>query len=226
MRMRRKKNLEERLENCSDYIIYMDQDDKNYQIQTIDTILNYREIFGNDNPIHLEIGCGKGQFACEIAKRNPNINYFAVEKASNVIVDAAEKAKEQGIPNLKFLRGGAEYLESYLTNGSIGQIYLNFSCPFPKKSYAAHRLTHRNFLSIYEKLLANGGEVHQKTDNRNFFEFSLEEFSQNGWLLKNVSLDLHQSNFEDNIVTEYEKRFSEQGFPIYRLEASPNTNND
>lgn len=219
MRMRRKKHLEERLAECGDYIIYMDREDRNYQVKDTENILDYETVFDNRNPVHLEIGCGKGQFACEIAKRNPGINYLAVEKSSNVIVDAAEKAISEDIPNLRFLRGGAEYLESYIPSGSVGMIYLNFSCPFPKKSYAAHRLTHRNFLAIYEKLLADGGEIHQKTDNRAFFEFSLEEFSQSGWTLKNISLDLHNSDFEGNIVTEYEKRFSQAGFPIYRLEA-------
>lgn len=219
MRMRRKKHLEERLADCKDRIIYMDREDRNYQIKDTENMLDYIKIFGNDNPVQLEIGCGKGQFACEIAKRYPDINFLAVEKSSNVIVDAAEKAISEEIPNLRFLRGGAEYLECYIPEGSIEQIYLNFSCPFPKKSYASHRLTHKNFLAIYEKLLKNGGEIHQKTDNRNFFEFSLEEFSRCGWTLKNISLNLHNSDFEGNIVTEYEKRFSEQGFPIYRLEA-------
>lgn len=219
MRMRRKKHLEERLSDCGNYIIYMDREDRNYQIKDTENLLDYKEIFGNDNPVQLEIGCGKGQFACEIARRNPGVNFLAVEKSSNVIVDAAEKAIAERIPNLRFMRGGAEYLDCYIPEKSIGQIYLNFSCPFPKKSYAAHRLTHHNFLAIYEKLLKDGGEIHQKTDNRNFFEFSLEEFSRSGWILKNISLDLHNSDFEDNIVTEYEKRFSEQGFSIYRLEA-------
>ena len=219
MRMRRKKNLEQRLEACSGKIIFMDREDRNYQIKDTDNLIDFKELFGNDNPVQLEIGCGKGQFAREIARQNPDINFAAVEKSSNVIVDAAEKALEENIPNLHFLRGGAEYLESYIPAHSIEQIYLNFSCPFPKKSYASHRLTHRNFLEIYEKLLVPQGEIHQKTDNRNFFEFSLEEFSRSGFILKNISLDLHNSDFEGNIITEYERRFSEQGFPIYRLEA-------
>lgn len=219
MRMRRKKNLEQRLADCGKHIIYIDRDDRNFSKLDDKHLLDFSELFGNDNPVELEIGCGKGQFACEIAKRNPNINYLAVEKSSNVIVDAAEKAIEQDIPNLIFLRGGAEYLECYIPQKSIDRIYLNFSCPFPKKSYASHRLTHHNFLAIYEKLLKDGAEIHQKTDNRNFFEFSIEEFSRYGCIIKNVSLDLHNSNFEDNIVTEYEQRFSELGFPIYRLEA-------
>lgn len=219
MRMRRKKNLEQRLEACSGKIIFMDREDRNYQIKDTDNLIDFNKLFGNDNPVYLEIGCGKGQFAREIAKRYPELNFVAVEKSSNVIVHAAEKAIEENIPNLHFLRGGAEYLESYIPAHSIAQIYLNFSCPFPKKSYASHRLTHRNFLAIYDKLLMPQGEIHQKTDNRNFFEFSLEEFSRSGYILKNISLDLHNSGFEGNIVTEYEKRFSEQGFPIYRLEA-------
>ena len=132
MRMRRKKHLEERLAQCGDYIIYMDREDRNYQIKDTENILDYETVFGNKNPVQLEIGCGKGQFACEIAKRNPDINFLAVEKSSNVIVDAAEKAKSEGIANLRFLRGGAEYLESYIPPSSVGMIYLNFSCPYPK----------------------------------------------------------------------------------------------
>ena len=219
MRMRRKKNLEQRLADCGNKIIYMDREDRNFLAKEQKDILDYTEIFGNNNPVEMEIGCGKGQFACEIAKRNPDINYLAVEKSSNVIVDAAEKAIEQNIPNLIFMRGGAEYLECYIPEKSVDRLYLNFSCPYPKKSYAPHRLTHHNFLAIYQRLLKDDAEIHQKTDNRNFFEFSLEEFSRFGCLIKNISLDLHNSDFEENIVTEYEQKFSEQGFPIYRLEA-------
>ena len=219
MRMRRKKHLEERLAECGDMIIYMDREDRNYQVKDTKDILDLTAVFGNDAPVELEIGCGKGQFICELAQRCPDVNFLAVEKASNVIVDAADKAISLGLKNVRFLRGGAEYLESYIPAGSIGRIYLNFSCPFPKKSYASHRLTHRRFLEIYDVLLKPHAEIHQKTDNRNFFEFSLEEYSDCGWTMKNISLDLHASDFEGNIVTEYEKRFSEQGFPIYRLEA-------
>ena len=217
--MRRKKHLEERLAECGDMIIYMDREDRNYQVKDTASILDLRELFGRDAPTELEIGCGKGQFICELAQRRPDVDFLAVEKASNVIVDAAAKAIALGLENVRFLRGGAEYLESYIPAGSIERIYLNFSCPFPKKSYASHRLTHRRFLSIYEVLMKPHAEIHQKTDNRGFFEFSLEEFSDCGWTMKNISLDLHKSDFLDNIVTEYEQRFSQQGFPIYRLEA-------
>lgn len=219
MRMRRKKNLESRLAECGDYIIYLDREDKNFSVKDTKNILDLEKIFGNSNPIELEIGCGKGQFAREIAKRNPDINYLAVEKSSNVIVDAASAAIAEGIENLRFARGDAEYLDCFIPPKTVKNIYLNFSCPYPKNTYARHRLTHGGFLDIYKKILADGGEIYQKTDNMHFFEFSLEQFSQNGFGLKNISLDLHNSDFEGNIVTEYEQKFSEQGFPIYRLEA-------
>lgn len=219
MRMRRKKHLEERLADCGDRIIYMDREDRNYEVKDTKSIIDCAKLFGNDNPVELEIGCGKGQFICELAQRRPDVNFLAVEKSSNVIVDAAEKAISLGIENVRFLRGGAEYLDCYIPEHIIERLYLNFSCPFPKKSYASHRLTHRRFLAIYERLLKPHAEIHQKTDNRGFFEFSLAELSDCGWTLKNISLDLHASDFEGNIVTEYERRFSEQGFPIYRLEA-------
>ena len=222
MRMRRKKHLEDRLAACGDMIIYMDRENKDYSFKDTKNMLDLKELFGNDDPVIMEIGCGKGQFICELAKREPQYNYIAVEKASNVIVDAAARAIEEGLTNVRFLRGGAEYLDCYIPPVSIKRIYLNFSCPFPKKSYAAHRLTHRRFLSMYAELLAGGGDLHQKTDNMHFFEFSIEELSMSGWNIFNVSLDLHKSGFEGNIVTEYEERFSSQGFPIYRLEAAPN----
>ena len=219
MRMRRKKHLEQRLEACGDKIFFMDRENRDFSVKTSDSILNLNALFKNDNPVHMEIGCGKGRFVCDIARQNPGINYLAVEKASNVIVDAAQKAIELDIPNIIFLRGGAEYLESYIPANSIGRIYLNFSCPFPKKSYASHRLTHRGFLEIYKRIMKKDAEIHQKTDNMQLFEFSIEEFSHSGFGIKNVSLDLHNSGFEGNIMTEYETRFHELGQPIYRLEA-------
>ncbi len=165
----------------------------------------------------LEIGCGKGKFITEIAKQNPNINFIAVEKCGNVIVTACEACKD--LKNVVFLRCGAEYLNKYIKPESISRIFLNFSCPFPKKKHASHRLTAEHFLNIYKVLLKKGGEIHQKTDNMKFFEFSLEQFSNCGYALKNVSLDLHKSDFEGNIMTEYEERFVSMGMPIYRLEA-------
>lgn len=222
MRMRRKARLDERLEECrsTGRLLILNVEDRHFQRAVEEKeYLDFPALFGNGNPVVLEIGAGKGQFCCELAQREPKVNILAVEKASNVIVDAAEKIISLGIKNAVALRCDAEYLEKYIPEHSVSRIYLNFSCPFPKKSYAAHRLTHRKFLEIYKKLLAPGAEIHQKTDNREFFEFSLEEFSQCGFTLKNISLDLHKSGFEGNIETEYERRFSEQGLPIYRLEA-------
>ncbi len=220
MRMRKKKYLDERVDAVSEYIFEIKSEEKDFNKAIIEKeLFDYRELFGNDNPVRMEIGCGKGQFIFELAQRYPEINFIAVEKVKNVIVSAAEKANSIGLKNVRFVCGSAEYLPKYIPEKSIELIYLNFSCPFPKERYAKHRLTHRNFLSIYNKLLKDGGEIHQKTDNMHFFEFSIEEFSAAGYKLENVSLDLHNSSFEGNIVTEYEKRFSDLGQPIYRLEA-------
>lgn len=217
MRMRKKKNLEEKLALCSNLIIKYSEERDYRKASENPEYINFTELFGNNNPIFMEIGCGKGQFVYEIAKQNPNINYIAVEKSANVLLAACQKCKD--LKNVIFLNSGAEYLPKYIKSDSIGRIYLNFSCPFPKKRYASHRLTAKHFLEIYEKLMVDGAEIHQKTDNRGFFEFSLEQFSNYGFAFKNISLDLHNSDFEGNIVTEYEERFSSLGFPIYRLEA-------
>ena len=220
MRMRHKKNLEERLSKCSSILYKIICEDRNFETTVKEKeYLNFHEIFKNDNPIHMEIGCGKGQFIAEIAEQNPNINYIAVEKTADVIVLACEKVLEKNLKNVFFIKGSAEYLPKYIPDGIVQRLYLNFSCPFPKAKYAKHRLTHEYFLSIYKTLLAPGAEIHQKTDNMHFFEFSIEQFSKSGFAIKNVSLDLHNSDFEGNIVTEYEKRFSDLGERIYRLEA-------
>lgn len=220
MRMRKKKNLETRLECCQDNLIIIDREDRNFNSAKINKdYIDFNEFFGNDNPIYLEIGCGKGQFVCEMAKMHPEINFIAVEKVANVIVSACENAKKQNIDNIIFIKCGAEYLPSVIKPDSIGRIYLNFSCPFPKKKYASHRLTARPFLEIYSELLKKDAEIHQKTDNKGLFEFSIEQMSAYGFILKNVSLDLHNSDFEGNIVTEYEAKFVAEGLPIYRLEA-------
>ena len=126
---------------------------------------------------------------------------------------------EAGLSNVRFLKLGAEYLWRYLPTQSIGRLYLNFSCPFPKEKYRNHRLTAPRFLRIYKEILAPGADIWQKTDNMHFFEFSIENLTQNGFALRNVSLDLHHSDFVDSIMTEYEQRFCAQGLPIYRLEA-------
>ena len=219
MRMRKKKNLDTRLDACNEYIIEVPEEKFEYGKENEKHIIDTKALFGNDNPLRLEIGCGKGQFAMEIAKRHPEINFIAVEINRNVIVQACEKAKRENLNNLRFLIFGAEKLGLYIEEESVELIYLNFSCPFPKKRYAKHRLTHEGFLEIYKKLLKDGGEIHQKTDNMHFFEFSIGEYSKCGYLIYDFSLDLHNSEFEGNIMTEYEKRFTDLGQPIYRLQA-------
>lgn len=223
MRMRRKKNLDSRVEACRAVMLYMQcQNEHAGEPLSEEFFASSQRTFGNDNPLYLEIGCGKGGFALEFARRNPEINLIAIEKTPNVLVTGMEEHIRLGIeslPNLRFCLGQAEYLEHLFHERTIDRLFLNFSCPFPKKQYASHRLTHARFLEIYRKVLKNGAEIHQKTDNMHFFEFSIEQFSANGFPLKNVTLDLHSSGFEGNIMTEYEKRFSEMGQPIYRLEA-------
>ena len=220
MRMRKKKNLQEKLSSVSSNLSVLFSDDPNYNTSVEKKeYLDWEKIFGNNNPMELEVGCGKGQFACELAKRNPEMNYIAVEVNPNVIYMACKKALDEGIKNLHFLQCRAEYLPKYIPDDSIGRVYLNFSCPFPKKKYASHRLTNERFLNIYRELMTDSAEIHQKTDNMHFFEYSIEEFSQCGFAIKNLSLDLHNSGFENNIMTEYEKRFTDLGQPIYRLEA-------
>lgn len=219
MRMRKKKHLEERLANCNN-ILKLFSDDSNF-LTAIEKkeFIDSSVLFGNDNPVVLEIGCGKGKFACELAKQNPDINVLALEKCANVLVIACENAMKENISNLKFLQVGAEYLEKYIKPESIERIYLNFSCPYPKKRYANHRLTNERFLKSYSIILKKGAEIHQKTDNMAFFEYSIEQLTGFGFSLKNISLDLHNSDFKGNIETEYEHRFASLGMPIYRLEA-------
>lgn len=218
MRIRKKKNHEERLSAMSN-LIRFETDNMRFDENEKKQYLDFEKIFGNSNPVHLEIGAGRGQFAIELAIRHPEINVLAVEKIDKVILPACEAAAEKGIKNLVFANINAEYLPRYIPDCSIDRLYLNFSCPYPKHTYANHRLTNPFFLNIYKNLLKKEAEIHQKTDNMHFFEYSIEQLSKEGWKLKNISLDLHNSDFEDNIVTEYEGKFASQGKPIYRLEA-------
>ena len=217
MRMRKKKHLDERLAACSSVNSGWLPDAVHTDGNA--TMTSAAEIFGNDKPLHLEIGCGKGKFANTIAGRNPDINFIAIEQTPNVIVSAMEQTIELGLDNLRYFMGNAEYLPKVLPPDSIECIYLNFSCPFPKTKYAKHRLTSERFLPIYRELLKNGGVILQKTDNRDFFDYSLESLEKGGFELRYVTRDLHNSDVQGNIITEYEQRFLSQGLPIYYLEA-------
>lgn len=201
MRMRTRNNLEARLEACS----------------ALET--DAAGAAGLTGPIHMEIGCGKGRFITETAALHPEISYVAVEKVSNVIVLAMEKAVKAELGNLRFIRGDFAAVAPELPDSSIDRIYLNFSDPWPKNGNAKRRLTHGSFLGLYRRILKPDGEIHFKTDNRDLFDFSLKTFEENGFGLKNVTFDLHSENPEWNIMTEYERRFSEMGTPICRLEA-------
>ena len=223
MRMRKKRTFESRMEACKDLllargaggILNMKEAAENYR-----ALVDFPAVFGNDFPVELEIGCGKGGFICALAEKNPDINYLALEKMSNVILTPMEEAKRQGIENIRFLNIRAECLPCYIPENSLGKIYLNFSTPLPKLGYATQRLTHRNFLEIYKKLLKKGGKILQKTDNRDFFEFSLEEYTACGFRLEKVTYDLHKDgNPKENIVTEYEAKFISSGQPICAVEA-------
>lgn len=179
---------------------------------------NWAQIFGNNNPIHIEVGTGKGTFVTEMAKKNPSINYIGIELFESVIVKALERAVAAGIPNVKLLNVNAQKLTDYFDAGEVDRVYLNFSDPWPKNRHEKRRLTYKSFLDLYKEILVAQGEIHFKTDNRGLFEYSLMSFSEYGLLLKYASLDLHNSDFEGNVMTEYEEKFSSKGFPIYRCE--------
>ena len=180
----------------------------------------WNELFGNNNPLHIEIGCGKGQFMSTLAKLNPGINYIAIEKFDSVLLRCLEKIINDDIPNLKIAVMDAAVLGTYFADDEVDRIYLNFSDPWPKSHHAKRRLTSPLFLDLYKHVLKDEGEIHFKTDNRGLFEYSLESFNNNGFKLSHISLDLHKDTekYPDNITTEFEDKWSKLG-PIYRLEA-------
>ena len=180
----------------------------------------WKEQFGNDRPVYIEIGTGKGQFIMELARRNPDKNFIGIEKYSSVLLRALEKRRYYEGDNLFFIRMDAEYIEDVFDKDEVAGIYLNFSDPWPKERHAKRRLTSRQFWARYENILAPGGRVAFKTDNRDLFTFSLEEVGAAGWRLEHVSFDLHRSRYsEGNIMTEYEERFSQEGHSIHYLTA-------
>lgn len=223
MRMHKKGHLEERLSVCSDVLKISDLTDKN--MSTSINIKEYLDLFGifkNNNPVHLEIGCGKGRFVNEMAKANPEINFIACEKISNVLIEACERAKEEKLKNVYFLNCAAEVLTKYLKPHGIDKIYLNFSNPLPKEGYKKQRLTHPKFLKIYSELLKEGGEVVQKTDDYDFYLFSLDSFKEEGYEILSICEDLASNPVAGDIETEHEKMFKAQGRKIKRIVARVN----
>lgn len=185
----------------------------------------WAEVFGNEHPIHIEIGMGKGQFILELAKRNPEINYIGIERYSSVLLRALEKfstEEYEELQNIRFICMDAAELDEIFASEEVEKIYLNFSDPWPKARHARRRLTSTRFLSVYEKVLVEEGVVEFKTDNRPLFEFSLEQVEEAGWELKAHTFDLHNNKEmnDGNIMTEYEAKFSAMGNPIHKLVAA------
>jgi len=176
----------------------------------------WKEIFGNENPIHIEIGMGKGKFIHTMAKENPHINYVGIEKYSSVLLRAIQKMEQEELPNLKFLRMDAEDITKVFGAGEVDKIYLNFSDPWPKDRHAKRRLPSREFLARYNVILVPGGKLEFKTDNRDLFDFAVEELEPAGWKAEVITYDLHADEvlMQGNVMTEYEEKFSSMGNPI------------
>jgi tRNA (guanine-N7-)-methyltransferase len=217
MRLRGRKGIREEIESQPELVVLDPAPHRG----------RWRERFGNDRPIHVELGMGKGKFISEMSARHPDINFIGIDMFDELIRRAAVKARAawapRGVehpPNLALVRANIEYLDTFFAPGEIERIYLNFSDPWPKKRHAKRRLTHPRFLEKYIEILNENGEIHFKTDSRLLFEFSLNSFCDMEIPLRNISLDLHKDGLrEDLVMTEYETKFAEQGMPIYRLEA-------
>ncbi len=179
-----------------------------------------KSVFHNNNPIHIEIGMGKGLFITTLAMQNPDINYIGIEKYSSVLVRAFDKREMLETDNLIFMRLDAENITDFFADGEVSLIYLNFSDPWPKDRHAKRRLTSHQFLSRYDKILDSDGYIQFKTDNRGLFDFSVNEIPRAGWILKDINYNLHKDGpAADNVMTEYEKKFYSIGTPILKLTA-------
>ena len=209
MRVRKRKGAEEHLANHPQYVILEPEAAKG----------KWHELFGNDNPIHIEVGSGKGAFITGMAQQNPDINYIGIDIQLSVLSYALDKVLASGAENVKLLRVDGSSLTNYFEDTEVDMMYLNFSDPWPKSRHEKRRLTYKTFLDTYKQILPKKGEIHFKTDNRGLFEYSLASFSQYGMVLNKVWLDLHASDYEGNVMTEYERKFSEKGQVIYRVEA-------
>jgi tRNA (guanine-N7-)-methyltransferase len=217
MRLRGRKGIRESIEAQPELVVLDAKPHKG----------KWREFFGNDKPIHVELGMGKGRFISNMSFRNPDNNYIGVDMYDELIRRASEKARdiweEGGVedpPNLGLLRANIEHIEEMFEPGEIERIYLNFSDPWPKSKHARRRLTHPRFLMKYAQLLSERGEIHFKTDSESLFEFSLNSFAEVEMQLRNISLNLHKNGPREELVfTEYEMKFMEKGQPIFRLEA-------
>lgn len=179
----------------------------------------WQQVFGNENPIHVEIGSGKGQFITGMAKQYPEINFIGIEVAKSIIVSTVQKVDEEVCTNVRLLNEDASDIRTLFAENEIEQIYLNFSDPWPKNRHEKRRLTYKSFLEQYQNILQDKGQLVLKTDNRGLFEYSLVSFSEYGMKLVEVNLDLHAIEDETNVKTEYEEKFSSKGQVIYRCKA-------
>ncbi len=205
MRQRKIKNLEEKLARLDYMTIKNPKDNKG----------KWKEVFGNDNPIYLEIGCGKGGFISQLAKQNPQNNYIAIEGQRSVLYKALQKAEIAEVKNLKFIDDFVEDVKEWFLESEITAVYLNFSDPWPKPRHSKRRLTCQNKLKNYLHIIKDGGFIQFKTDNNPLFDFTLEEVESLGLPLDMVSRDLHNSEFNNgNVMTEYEEKFSIRGMKI------------
>ncbi|WP_088067589.1 tRNA (guanosine(46)-N7)-methyltransferase TrmB [Gottfriedia luciferensis] len=210
MRLRHKPGAAEQVKNNAEYVIPNPTEQKG----------KWQEVFPSVQPLHIEVGTGRGRFMVEMAKANPHINYIGIEKYTSVISDALDKLIEAEVPNLKLLNVDAQKLSDFFEDGEVDRVYLNFSDPWPKVRHEKRRLTYKTFLQMYQQILKNDGEIHFKTDNQGLFEFSVMSMANYGMTIHFLSLDLHNSDFEGNIMTEYEEKFSSKGNRIYRVEAA------
>ena len=208
MRLKHVKGAEDIVEN-SNYVIKNPKNNKG----------NFNKLFGNNNPIHIEIGMGKGNFIINNAIKYPNINFIGIEKYDSVMVKAIRRLEELDLPNLRLIRMDANNIEEVFDK-EIDQIYLNFSDPWPKERHAKRRLTSPNFLAKYSNIFKSTNRITMKTDNRKLFEYSIQMFNENNFRIDEISLNLYEDDIKDNIPTEYEIKFSSQGYPIYMIKVS------
>ena len=221
MRQRRKHNLDGQLERCKGYLLSTPPASSENALIAVNekAYFDWDKVFIKDLPISLEIGCGKGAFAVEFCKRNPNKNLIAVDRNANIIVSALMNAEEVKPTNLMFLHSPCEVLTRFFRPASVQEIFLNFSTPLPRTPYIRQRLTNPRFLTLYQEMLVPGGKIFFKTDSKDFFEYSKEQMEETGFEILRAETDLYKASdlMKDNIQTEYERRFVNMGLPIYMI---------
>lgn len=206
MRVRHKPWAKDKLKEHSEIVISNPEDYKG----------NWGNEFQSNGPLYVEIGIGKGQFITKMAERYQNLSFVGIEMMESIIVSALDKVLDAEVKNVRLLKNDAKNLLSLFAENEVDHLYLNFSDPWPKNRHEKRRLTYRDFLKFYEKVLKPGGELHLKTDNQGLFDYSLESFADYGLKVMEITRDLHASGEEGNVMTEYEQKFSEKGHPIYR----------